>query len=149
MVWCTLTGLWCGASDHPDPRCTLFCVQDNPDLAVIIEKEYGVQQLLVNNVKEVMATAHRRLAERQQVLAGSMPMPAVPPGQGTYSYQQVMDLNVDMISYLASHNKEMCYPRELALELWDLLVLNAVTPEVGGAQLIVGGWPPWTEVCVF
>eukprot|EP00798_Chlamydomonas_sp_ICE-L_P003512 gene3512-13583_t len=53
---------------------------------------------------------------------------ARPPGQGCYTYKQIVEEYMNVIQYIAMHHKNY-FPRELALELWNLLVLEPLLPD--------------------
>lgn len=93
-----------------------------------------VMTLLVNRLVEIITSASKWLAERAAQLdptaAATSPSPCQrpPPGQGSYTYAQVVDEYFRTIRLVMKGSGEKL-PAALAEKLWDSAVLGYATQQ--------------------
>ncbi|GAX79789.1 hypothetical protein CEUSTIGMA_g7229.t1 [Chlamydomonas eustigma] len=106
----------------------ISCAQDEGAMVKFVEDQCDISRLLVSGLKDFIMTASRSLSERSALSQhyASSNKQVLPPGQGRYTYNQIVEQFVLCIRYFAEASRDF-YPCELLEELWDTLVLQPLT----------------------
>lgn len=96
--------------------------------------KFDVLELLVSKLCLFVNRAHAAISRDHSVAGG------IPPGQGSYTYYQIVEEYIRLISFLAECQTPY-FPRALADRLWEALVLNsvAVQDQMLGVNFFLSG----------